>query len=181
MSRLTQLHWLADLNAPYSSEAPGKRKKAQQKSRRKWGDEPVSESEMDSLDFSADKNLKHDDSSADLSSLVDNNALGTRNADGMYQVPDWDFSKKTDAAIQGALSSSVEEKPDSRLGSLFARLTGSKMLSQEDLKPVLEGMKQHLMAKNVAKEISDKICQGVGESLVGKKVGSFQSVSFMSM
>jgi hypothetical protein len=36
-------------------------------------------------------------------------------------------------------------------------------------------MKQHLMKKNVAKDISEKVCEGVGEGLVGKKVGSFQS------
>ena len=50
------------------------------------------------------------------------------------------------------------------------------MLTEEDLKPVLEGMKQHLMKKNVAKEIAEKVCEGVGESLVGKKVGGFQSM-----
>jgi hypothetical protein len=63
----------------------------------------------------------------------------------------------------------------SSFGSLFARLTGSKTLTEEDLTPVLEGMKQHLMKKNVAKEIAEKVCEGVGESLVGKKVGGFQS------
>ncbi|KAJ7752715.1 hypothetical protein B0H14DRAFT_3512847 [Mycena olivaceomarginata] len=43
------------------------------------------------------------------------------------------------------------------LGSLFSRLTGSKVLTEKDLKPVLEGMKQHLMQKNVAMDIADKI------------------------
>ena len=54
-------------------------------------------------------------------------------------------------------------------------MTGSKVLTESDLKPVLEGMKQHLMKKNVAKEIAEKICEGVGEGLIGKKVGGFQS------
>jgi signal recognition particle receptor subunit alpha len=49
------------------------------------------------------------------------------------------------------------------------------VLTEADLKPVLDGMKQHLMKKNVAKEIADRVCEGVGESLIGKKVGSFQS------
>ena len=64
------------------------------------------------------------------------------------------------------------------LGSIFARLTGSKVLTEQDLKPVLEAMKQHLMKKNVAKDIAEKVCEGVGESLVGKKVGGFQSGRF---
>jgi signal recognition particle GTPase len=68
------------------------------------------------------------------------------------------------------------------LGSFFARLTGSKVLTESDLIPVLEAMKQHLMKKNVAMEIADKVCEGVGESLVGKKLGSFQStVSFIPL
>jgi len=141
---------------------------------------------MASLDFSVDKPGTMggaDIGSHDLQALVDQSSLGTRTRDGMYEVKDWDFSRDkdgTDDAIANAL------KPlDSKLsgsdgtlgtfGSLFARLTGSKVLTEADLKPVLEAMKQHLMKKNVAMEISEKVCEGVGETLVGQKVGSFQS------
>lgn len=41
---------------------------------------------------------------------------------------------------------------------------------------MLEAMKQHLMKKNVAKDIAEKVCEGVGEGLVGKKVGGWQSM-----
>lgn len=40
---------------------------------------------------------------------------------------------------------------------------------------MLEAMKQHLMKKNVAKDIAEKVCEGVGEGLVGRKVGGWQS------
>jgi len=63
------------------------------------------------------------------------------------------------------------------LGSIFARLTGSKVLTDADLKPVLDAMKQHLMKKNVAMDIAEKVCEGVGEGLVGKKVGGFQTTN----
>jgi len=55
-------------------------------------------------------------------------------------------------------------------------LTGSKVITAADLEPVLNGMREHLMKKNVAKEIADKVCEGVGENLVGKKVGGFNSI-----
>ena len=143
---------------------------------------------MASLDFSIDK---LDDSSAhigshDVQSLVDQSSLGTRTQDGMYEVKDWDFFKdknthdETDDAISQALKP-LESKSLSSEGSLgafssiLARLTGSKTLTEADLKPVLEAMKQHLMKKNVAMDISEKVCEGVGESLVGKKVVGFQS------
>jgi len=149
---------------------------------------------MASLDFSVDK---LDDSSAnlgshDLQSLVDQSSLGTRTQDGMYEVQDWDFfgdknaRDDADNAIANALKPLESKTPSSEgslgaFGSILARLTGSKILTESDLKPVLEAMKQHLMKKNVAMEISEKVCEGVGESLVGKKVVGFQSQTFFNL
>ncbi|THV07888.1 P-loop containing nucleoside triphosphate hydrolase protein [Dendrothele bispora CBS 962.96] len=166
------------------SETPTKRKKT--KVQRKWGDEAPTESDMASLDFSLDKaELNSTTSSQDIQSLVDQASMGTRNREGLYEVKDWEFSNSTSAeadVISQALRSSTDESQQSSkglgaLGSLFARLTGSKVLTEQDLKPVLDGMKQHLMKKNVAKEIADKVCEGVGETLVGKKVGGFQTTN----
>lgn len=146
---------------------------------------------MASLDFSSDKpndRNGEDIGSHDIQGLVDQTSLGTRTRDGMYEVKDWEFARdddeKTDNVIANALRANevkATSTPGSlgSLGSLFARLTGSKVLSEQDLKPVLEGMKQHLMKKNVAMEIADKICEGVGESLVGKKVGGFQCEAYI--
>ena len=178
-----------------SSDAPiaaAKKKKA--KVGRKWGDEVPTEGDMASLDYSSDKpdgNNPVAPSKVDVSALVDHASFGTRTVDGMYEVKDWEFGDKggkgdeIDRFISQTLDSvSLKEKGQastgtfgSSIGSLFARLTGSKTLTDEDLKPVLEGMKQHLMKKNVAKEIAEKVCEGVGESLVGQKVGGFQSAS----
>lgn len=166
-----------------SSDTPVKRKKG--KAQRKWGDEAPSESEMASLDFSYEKIDAADASSSlDLSALVDKGSLGTRTQDGLYEVKDWEFGKSsaTDDVISRVIQDGAPSAQSSAgtgslgaLGSIFARLTGSKVLTEQDLKPVLEAMKQHLMKKNVAKDIAEKVCEGVGESLVGKKVGGFQS------
>ncbi|EDR10990.1 uncharacterized protein LACBIDRAFT_316059 [Laccaria bicolor S238N-H82] len=168
------------------SETPTKSKKA--KTQRKWGDTAPTESDMASLDFSIDKPdaATSDLGSHDLQSLVDQASLGTRTRDGLYEVKDWEFSqgkdKRTDNLLAGALkpldrNASSSASSLGPLGSLFARLTGSKVLTEADLKPVLEGMKQHLMKKNVAMEIADKVCENVGENLVGRKVGGFQTTS----
>ena len=173
-----------------SSDAPTAAiKKKKTKAGRKWGDEAPTEGDMASLDYSSDRNNTTSPFKVDVSALVDRASFGTRTADGMYEVKDWEFGEKgekgdeMDKFISHALDSvSLKEKGQasagtfsSSFGSLFARLTGSKILTEEDLKPVLEGMKQHLMKKNVAKEIAEKVCEGAGESLVGGKVGSFQS------
>ncbi|CDO70772.1 hypothetical protein BN946_scf184798.g87 [Trametes cinnabarina] len=168
------------------SETPSKSKrKSKAKSQRKWGDEAPTESDMASLDFSYDSSTSDTHAPrVDLSALVDSGSLGTRTQDGLYEVRDWEFGssgKSADDVIAEVLKKGGQENKPAQsgslgaLGSIFARLTGSKVLTEEDLKPVLEAMKQHLMKKNVAKEISEKICEDVGQSLVGKKVGGFQS------
>lgn len=45
---------------------------------------------------------------------------------------------------------------------------GGKTLSEADLEPVLEKLKDHLIGKNVAAEIAGKLCQSVGKKLEGK-------------
>ncbi|KAJ7445732.1 SRP54-type protein [Mycena galericulata] len=165
------------------SESPAAKRKTKAKVQRKWGDEAPTEMDMASLDFSVDSaGGKGTGGSHDLQGLVDEASLGTRTRDGMYEVKDWEFSKDDDSAIASALKPTDANAPSKTgslgaLGSLFSRLTGSKVLTEQDLKPVLDGMKQHLMKKNVAMEIADKVCEGVGESLVGKKVGGFQTTS----
>ncbi|EIM90217.1 P-loop containing nucleoside triphosphate hydrolase protein [Stereum hirsutum FP-91666 SS1] len=172
---------------PNSDSDTTSKRKPKGKVQRKWGNEAPTESDMATLDFSYDKPSDVDfDISLDVQALVDQASLGTRTNDGLYEVKDWEFGRKADEAVSQALNSSGGGAAEKKgvaggslgaLGSMFARLTGSKVLTEEDLKPVLEGMKQHLMKKNVAMDIAEKVCEGVGESLVGKKVGGFQTTS----
>ncbi|KAH9946210.1 signal recognition particle binding protein [Epithele typhae] len=149
-----------------SETTPNAKRKSKAKTQRKWGNEAPTDADMASLDYSYDSTASDGRTGTpDLSTLVDNGSLGTRTQDGLYEVKDWEFvtgGKSPDDVIAEVLRQGGEEpKPTSSslgaLGSIFARLTGSKVLSEEDLKPVLEAMKQHLMKKNVAKEISDKV------------------------
>ncbi|XP_071547050.1 signal recognition particle receptor subunit alpha [Panulirus ornatus] len=61
--------------------------------------------------------------------------------------------------------------------SLFRGLVGGKTLSEGDVEPVLEKLKDHLIAKNVAAEIANKLCQSVGRKLEGKVIGTFEGVA----
>ncbi|TFK88673.1 signal recognition particle binding protein [Polyporus arcularius HHB13444] len=169
------------------SETPTSKRKSRAKVQRKWGEAAPTENDMASLDYSYDSSVSDGPaSSLDLSALVDNGSLGTRTQDGLYEVKDWEFGSQSDKNADDVIAQVLKKggqdaKPASgslgALGSIFSRLTGSKVLTEEDLKPVLEAMKQHLMKKNVAKEIADKVCDDVGQSLVGKKVGGFQSTT----
>ena len=46
--------------------------------------------------------------------------------------------------------------------------------------PALEKMKEHLISKNVASEISEKLCDSVAAKLDGKVIGTF-SGEFMCL
>ncbi|KIY66116.1 signal recognition particle binding protein [Cylindrobasidium torrendii FP15055 ss-10] len=173
-------------SAPSSdAETPTKRK-SKAKTGRKWGDEVPTDQDMDTLDYSMDKPDDASFRAQDLDALVDKSALGTTK-DGMYSVADWEPKRRADQEederIQDILQNAKNRKEEketsssSTFGSLFARLTGSKTFTEADLQPVLEAMKQLLMKKNVAKDIADKVCQGVGENLLGAKAGSFQTTN----
>ncbi|KAJ8280371.1 hypothetical protein GJAV_G00053740 [Gymnothorax javanicus] len=66
------------------------------------------------------------------------------------------------------------------LGGMFGMLkglVGSKSLSTEDMGPVLEKMKDHLIAKNVAADISSQLCESVAKKLEGRVMGTFTTVA----
>ena len=164
---------------------------------RKWGDSPVSKEDMAALDYStpADGHSEGDASKemtapVDTEGLVSTQALGKRTANG-YEVADWDYKGEDDLPTEDeilangtsklsiATTSVSDDKEESGglWGNMFARLTGKKVLAQEDLKPVLVEMEKHLMGKNVAKDIAEKLCDGVGSALVGKKLSGLASES----
>ncbi|XP_063230247.1 signal recognition particle receptor subunit alpha homolog isoform X2 [Bacillus rossius redtenbacheri] len=61
--------------------------------------------------------------------------------------------------------------------SMFRGLVGSKNLSRDDMAPVLDKLRDHLIAKNVASDIAHKLCDSVAAKLEGKVLGTFDSVA----
>ncbi|KAL0252593.1 hypothetical protein I308_101985 [Cryptococcus tetragattii IND107] len=183
--------------SPSPSPSPSRKAPANAAAKlmRRWGDTPVTAEDMAALDYStpAPDSLADDTASIDKGSLISSEALGTRNETGAYQVADWDFRRAPPASSQESLPSEEEiiargtshlslnratddASNQSSWTSMFSRLTGSKILTQNDLAPVLVEMEKHLMSKNVAKDIAEKLCDSVGAALVGKKLGGLSSV-----
>lgn len=185
----------------------GNQNSAAQKLMRKWGDSSVTAEDMASLDYSTPAPASGDTSPTgtngtstpapappvDTDSLISTDAMGIRTANG-YEVADWDYRREDlptedEILARGAsrlkISSTASGGGDDedtvaeggRWSSMFSRLTGKKTSSQDDLKPVLAEMERHLMNKNVAKDIAEKMCDSVGAALVGKKLGGLTSKS----
>ena len=58
----------------------------------------------------------------------------------------------------------------SGIGSWVSSLTGNKILTKEELDPIAETLRTHLMDKNVAKEVSDNLCDSLVQQLEGTKL-----------
>ncbi|XP_072942193.1 signal recognition particle receptor subunit alpha [Epargyreus clarus] len=91
-----------------------------------------------------------------------------------------------DLEVESEESSSEEEtdhsaapspKKTGGMFSIFKGLVGSKALSEESMRPVLDQLRDHLIAKNVAADIANKLCESVATKLDGKVLGTFDSVA----
>ncbi len=56
----------------------------------------------------------------------------------------------------------------SLFGFLIRSLVGNKNITRSTLQPVLEKLRDHLISKNVAADIAQKLCDSVSEKLEGK-------------
>ncbi|PWZ03248.1 P-loop containing nucleoside triphosphate hydrolase protein [Testicularia cyperi] len=180
------------------TESPGGKKSKAAKEMRKWdGSRSVSAQNISALDFSSASgdgaSGKERDEAADLDSWIDENSMGKKRSDGVYEIADVldeedgedldDEDDEYDTTTDGAGSSAKSAGFLSRIGSasstgasFFSRLTGAKTLTKEDLAPALSAMASHLQSKNVAADVAQRLCDSVERNLVGKNLGSFGSV-----
>lgn len=79
--------------------------------------------------------------------------------------------------LQNGNNSSVKGKTGGGMFSLFRGLVGSKNLSRDDMKPTLEKLRDHLIGKNVASDIANKLCDSVATKLEGKVLGTFDTIA----
>ncbi|KAH8554776.1 SRP54-type protein [Umbelopsis sp. PMI_123] len=162
-----------------SDSSSGKKKKSQ-KVMRTW-EGSVAKGEMEALDYSKklDGQEQQDANLANAESLVDRSKMGSI-VDGHYEVQDVDYGDDDEDDTfdeeDGELVSQSTSK-SSGVFSFFKNLTGQREIDAATLEPVLQKMKTHLIDKNVASNISQHLCDSVQSSLLGKKLGTFGSVS----
>lgn len=111
--------------------------------------------------------------------------MGQHGKDGVYSVADLDasddeesFSSDDDEEYTKISSRSLQaKKPAASTGllSFFKSMTGQKELTAENLEPVMNKMKEHLVNKNVAADIAQHLCDSVAKGLIGQTLGSFKS------
>uniref|UniRef100_A0A9J7XLG9 SRP receptor subunit alpha n=1 Tax=Cyprinus carpio carpio TaxID=630221 RepID=A0A9J7XLG9_CYPCA len=104
---------------------------------------------------------------------------GKRIAELDYSGTNGDNSSDAQNQDPDATAEPVSSKKGG-FGGMFGMLkglVGSKNLTQEDMEPVLDKMRDHLIAKNVAAEIASQLCNSVAKKLEGKVMGTFTTVA----
>ncbi|XP_053126233.1 signal recognition particle receptor subunit alpha [Hemicordylus capensis] len=107
--------------------------------------------------------------------------LGDRDREpGHLRDLEYESEEETEEEEKAVQNSSGGSAKKGGLGGMFGMLkglVGSKSLTREDMDPVLEKMKDHLIAKNVAAEIAVQLCESVAKKLEGKVMGTFTTVT----
>ncbi|CAN7984434.1 unnamed protein product [Ixodes hexagonus] len=95
------------------------------------------------------------------------------------EIKDMEYSESEDETSEDEEEQTNTKQQTNKGGmfSMFRGLVGSKSIAAEDMVPVLEKLRDHLIAKNVAADVAQKLCDSVGAKLEGKVLGTFTRVA----
>ncbi|XP_064471703.1 signal recognition particle receptor subunit alpha-like [Ornithodoros turicata] len=97
------------------------------------------------------------------------------------EIKDMEYSESEEEEEMEEQEVLPKEKKGKNKGSgmfsMFRGLVGSKSITAEDMRPVLDKLKDHLIAKNVAADVAQKLCESVAGKLEGKVLGTFVGVA----
>ncbi|XP_046442253.1 signal recognition particle receptor subunit alpha homolog [Daphnia pulex] len=136
--------------------------------------------DMETLDYTKDKDIGESPLPQQAVYLPDPKSVGTLQG----EVRDMDFESESEEEEQQEEGTTdyvpkqvTQQKKQTGIFSLFKNLVGSKTITEEVMTPVLDKMRDHLIAKNVASEIAGKLCDSVAAKLNGKVLGTFESLA----
>lgn len=147
---------------------------------RKWGRDGGMLDEMNhedaaKLDFSSSNS--YSSSQVALDSTINKDSFGDRTEGGDFLI------KEIDDLLSSHKDEIISEKEsknsgyvNTAFGFLQKHVLGNKTISENDLKTVLDKLKQQLITKNVAPEAADYLIQQVSRDLVGSKTANWTSV-----
>lgn len=174
-------------SAPASSGDEGSVRKAKKapKKNRKWNADGFASEEDDvQLDYSAAGPTSESEAEGRTSALeaVDSSTWGTKTSKGQFVLKELD--DEVDEILASAHAKSTADSGSgglvnagfSTISGLFRNVVGGKTLTKDDLKKPMDGMKDHLIKKNVAPEAAVRLRDSVENELVGVKTGSFESI-----
>lgn len=168
--------------AAAASAAYDPKKKKPVKKMRKWTDDGAAEDidtdEESNLDYSSkSKSKKSTDGDHDLAAVnVDMDGYGKETKDGDFLVSTLSDDDDDDFDLDESKHTSSSGLADKLPFGFLKNFVGGKTLTQDDLEKTLEATQTHLISKNVAPEVAEKLCETVKTSLLGSKTKNWTSV-----
>uniref|UniRef100_A0A8C9VBS6 SRP receptor subunit alpha n=1 Tax=Scleropages formosus TaxID=113540 RepID=A0A8C9VBS6_SCLFO len=163
-----------------SKKSP-KPQKPKGKEKRVWD---MGGSSTKELDYSASNGGNSLETASFSKDIMEDLGFQPHSMEGDLPTVDYESSEEgeEDEEDRSAVVTSPDKKSAKKggFGGMFGMLkglVGSKSLTQEDMEPVLEKMRDHLIAKNVAADIASQLCNSVGKKLEGKVMGTFTTVA----
>ncbi|XP_038634523.1 signal recognition particle receptor subunit alpha isoform X2 [Scyliorhinus canicula] len=153
------------------------------KSRRVW---PLDSNKASAKDLDYSKKLVNGQSNTFTSNGDDTSGdvnLYPGSMAGDLKTVDYESSEEEEEedeeeeVIQETSNTSVKKRGFGGMFGMLKGLVGSKSLTPQDMDPVLDKMKDHLIAKNVAADIAVRLCESVAKKLEGKVMGTFSTVT----
>jgi len=125
------------------------------------------------------------DATGKEAAALDYSGRNNKKKDEEYVVTEqekkWTEMKMQDLSAHSNFSkvstSSDKKKSGGGWTSMFSKLNWSKPLTKEDLEPALQKMRMHLIDKNVATPIAEKLTDSISAKLEGKVLGTFDSIN----
>uniref|UniRef100_A0A6G1SMC4 Signal recognition particle receptor subunit alpha n=1 Tax=Aceria tosichella TaxID=561515 RepID=A0A6G1SMC4_9ACAR len=151
------------------------------KAARRWD---LSGSNPDEFDFSkkpasqsGDCNENGNNNSASLNKNIASSLL-PEDVETNLEITDSEESsdEEADAADLDDAKTAAKVSQSSFFGSIWKTISYNKTLTEEDLKPVLDQLRDHLTAKNVAAETAEELCKSVCRKLEGQNVNTWMNL-----
>ena len=124
------------------------------------------------LDFSKKNDSEHNGLNSASVAKNTANADEVANYDSVDMQPDLEF-EVTDDEDEEAEQLVAAKPKQSMFGSFMNTFKYNKALTLADLEPILNQLRDHLIAKNVASEIAVKLCDSVAAKLEGQQVNTW--------
>lgn len=141
------------------------------KAARQWD---LSGSNPDEFDFSKkpSNSVGKETEQVNTASINKNIALLKQNVETNLIMTDNESSTDDDNDIESNEAEVKDGKPN-YFGSIWKTISQNKVLTEGDLKPVLDQLRDHLTSKNVAAQIAEEICNNVGDKLKGVQISNW--------
>jgi len=166
---------------PARGDAPAR--SGSKKVMRKWEDSKLSKKEVEALDYSRKLGgASAEESAAAMrgTAFAQGDSLVDRSDEVWEETEEAEHKGDGEEESKGGEGSASAKKGwglSSKLSGWLGQLSGNKVLTREDVDPVMAVLRDRLIGKNVAKEVADSLCESVAQHLVGQKLGSFTRVA----